>query len=84
MKVKSDLLEIRNQIHGLVDSSGDHTILAEIYSILLNASDSEKDWYEQLGEADKASIERGAAEIAAGNGISQDDLIEESKSWANR
>ncbi len=83
MKVAESISDIKVGVTRLLMATQDQALLAEIHALLLNAASGE-DWYASLDEEDKASIERGRADIAAGRVISQKDLMEESKTWGSR
>ena len=84
MKVAESISDMKVDVTRLLMASEDQALIAEIHALLLNAADDDENWYENLDEADKASIARGEADIAAGRVISQKDLMEESRSWGKR
>ena len=65
----------------LLMATEDQALLAEIYAILLNAANEDVNWYENLDPEDKASIERGRADIAAGRVHTTEEVMREARTW---
>lgn len=57
----------------------DETTIARIK--LLKDSLPENGWWEELSEAEKASIERGLADVEAGRIISHADVMKRYEKW---
>lgn len=55
-------IELRNKLHSLIDSISDNEKLKALLT-LLNANDSTKDWFDNLSDSHKKSIERGISDI---------------------
>jgi predicted transcriptional regulator len=84
MKIEESIAERKIDLAQRLLAIDDLAVLDEIYAILVNAAEDDVNWYENLSDEDKASIERGRADIAAGRVISQKDLMAESKTWGKR
>ncbi len=58
-------IEIKNRLHSLIDTINDSEQLKAVLT-LLSANESTGDWYDDLSENNKASIERGLDDIKNG------------------
>lgn len=58
-------IELKNRIHSLVDTINDSEMLQAILT-LLNRSDSTGDWWDDLSDEQKASVERGLEQANRG------------------
>lgn len=81
MKIAESISERKIDVTKLVMAIEDAAVLDEIYAILLNAADNEANWYENLDAEDKASIERGRADIAAGRVHTTEEVMREARTW---
>ncbi len=81
MKVHESLSDMKVEVTRLLMATDDQALLDEIYAILLNAADNDENWYENLDDEDKASIERGEADIAAGRVHTTEEVMREARSW---
>ena len=69
MKLDSEKLEIINWIVSLSDESIIHKIK------LLKERDKNIDWWDEISEAEKASIRRGLKDAKAGRVVSHKEVI---------
>lgn len=69
MKLDSEKLEIINWIVSLSDESIIHKIK------LLKEQDKNIDWWDEISEAEKASIKRGLKDVKAGRVVSHKEAI---------
>lgn len=66
--------ELRLSLHQLIDAVTDSSVLQAIHTLLSQAS-KEEDWYTELSDASKASIERGLDDLKNGRVISNEQAM---------
>jgi predicted transcriptional regulator len=65
--------QIRTNLHRLIDEEDNPSKLAAVQAFLLGEKPSD-DFWNDLSEADKASIERGVADADAGRVVSWEEI----------
>lgn len=58
-------IELKNKLHSLIDSISDNEKLKALVT-LLNTNEHNDDWYDELSNGQKASINRGLTDIKNG------------------
>lgn len=71
-------IELKNKLHAIIDTINDSDKLKAMLT-LLNVSDSEGDWYDDLSDAQKQSIDRGLDDIKHGRVRSHKEVMDEMK-----
>ena len=72
-------VKIKSNLHKIIDSIEDHSILNAVYSILskVKTKKSEIDFWDELSEEEKASIEEGLSQIKKGQIYSHEEVMKE-------
>jgi predicted transcriptional regulator len=78
MKVEESLSELKQDILQLVESSQDEAILNEVRQLLQHPAE---DWWDELTEAQKASVERAEADVAEGRVFTHEQVKADLKKW---
>jgi len=71
------MVELRTEIHELIEKVNDVQLLQAIKVLLSNGIDS--DWWEELSDEEKQAIEKGLNESEAGELIPHNIVMEEIK-----
>lgn len=66
--------QIKNRLHRLIDEENDPARLETIQAFLLGEKPESGDFWDDLTEADKASIEAGIADADAGRVVSWEEI----------
>jgi len=66
--------QIKTRLHRLIDEETDPARLETIQAFLLGESPASGDFWDDLSEADKASIEAGIADADAGRVVSREEV----------
>ena len=66
-------LELKTELNQMIMSTDDSTILEQVKSYFIDLT-SEKNWYDNLTEQQKASIQQGMADAKAGIGIPHTEM----------
>ncbi len=66
-------LELKSELHRMIVETNDSGILEQVKSYFTGLT-SEKDWYADLTEQQKASIQQGMEDAKAGVGISHAEM----------
>lgn len=69
-------VELKLNLHQLIDGVNDTSILEAVYTLLSKASaSSEGDWYESLSKEAKVSIERGLDDLKHGRTTTNEEAM---------
>lgn len=71
-------IELKNKLHALIDTINDNDKLKAMLT-LLNVNEVENDWYEDLSDAQKQSIEKGLDDIKHGRVKTHEEVMDEMK-----
>lgn len=71
-------IELKNKLHALIDTINDNDKLKAMLT-LLNVNEVENDWYEDLSDAQKQSIEKGLDDIKHGRVKNHEEVMDEMK-----
>ena len=73
-----NVVELKSDLHKLIDKINDTNILNAIKVILSKqAKESESDWWDELSEEERKSIEIGLAEADRGEVRPHEEVMEE-------
>jgi hypothetical protein len=72
---------IRQEINELM-TSADDSMLREIHAIL--EADNAGDWWNDISDTQKASIERGLKDMEVGNVTSHEDMVKLYSKWLTK
>ncbi len=77
-----DAIELKSDLHNLIDKVNDTSILMTIRNILSKQTE-ESDWYDQLSESERKLIDQGLAEADSGDLIPHQEVMREVKAKYN-
>jgi hypothetical protein len=75
--------ELKKELHQLIDSCTNETILEEAKE-LLKASPVKKDWWDELSEEDKNLVMESEEEYEKGEYISNTELLQKFEEWKKK
>lgn len=70
--------ELKDNIRQLLDSTNDEAKLMVVYNAL---SEGEKDWWDDLSDEQKASVQRGVDDIKSGRVTPHNEAMKELKDF---
>ncbi len=70
--------ELKSYLHKVIVETEDTSILKKIKNYVASLT-KEKDWWDELGEAEKASIQEGLAQAERGELISHEEAMKKIK-----
>lgn len=73
-------MEIKQQLHQLVDQCENEELLEEVKS-LLETGNKEKDWWDDLTETDKNLLMESEVQYGKGNFINHEELMKRFEEW---
>lgn len=76
--------ELKLNLHKLIDGITDTSVLQALYTSLSNSNATGSDWYDELSEEAKVSIDRGLKDLEQGNFVSFEDVESELDGLLNR
>lgn len=71
---------IKQELHQLVDQCNNEQILEDVRELL----QSNKDWWDELSEADQQLVKESEAEYNKGNFISHEELMQRFEQWKKK
>jgi predicted transcriptional regulator len=77
----SDIKTLRKEVKEYINHSDERMVRA-IHAML--TADSEKDWWDETTEAQKASIERGLKDMEDGNTIPHEEMVKQYSKWLTK
>lgn len=72
------IAELKNNLHKFVVETDDRAVLQYVERIFINMAVGD-DWWGQLSDQDKASVDRGVEQLDAGNSRSHDEVMAKAK-----
>ena len=75
-------IQLKQELHQLVDQCDNKELLEEA-KILLEAGSNEKDWWDELTDADKSQLMESEAQYGKGDFISHEELMKRFESGNN-
>ncbi len=78
---ETEVSALREQIKQYVDAA-DERMLRIIFTIL--ETDSEKDWWDELPQQVKDSIDEGIRDVEEGRVISHEDFLKRNEQWLKK
>jgi len=76
-----DVETLREEVKKYIDHADDH-VLKMIHAML--KADSEADWWNDLDEDERASIERGIDDISKGRTVSHEEVVKQYSEWLSK
>ena len=74
----SNVNVLRKQVKRFVDKAEEKELIM-IYRMFEVVQ--ETDWWDEIGEGEKASIEKGLKQLDQGKGISHEEVVKKHKKW---
>lgn len=69
--------ELRSNLHQLIDRISDQSILEAVYTLLSGNRTETSDWWDELSEDQKKSIELGLKDVEEGRTIPHNEVMQE-------
>ena len=76
-----DIIELRTDLHNMIDKISDGNILNAVKTLLSGKSLSQGDWWDTISEAERAEIEQGLAEADRGEVTPHAEVMAKYKKW---
>lgn len=76
-----DVLELRTDLHGMIDKITDSNILNAVKILLSEKTATQTDWWDTLSDEERIEIEQGLAEAERGEVIPHEEVMEKYKKW---
>lgn len=68
--------ELKTSLHQLIDVTTDSSVLKAVYTLLSKAVKAEaEDWYDELSDEEKASIQRGLDDLNHGRTATHEEAM---------
>lgn len=67
--------ELKLNLHRLIDTINDPSVLNAVYALLRNNATETEDWWDELTESQKASIMIGLKEAEEGKVVPHDEVM---------
>lgn len=77
----ANTLTLRQEVKKYIDDADEH-VVKMVYAML--KADSEADWWDELEEEEKASIERGLDDLKNGRVISHEEVMKQYPQWLSK
>ncbi len=77
-----DVIQLKSDIHSLIDKVNDTSVLKAIRTILRKQTE-EVDWYDQLSDAERKSIKRGISDANSGKLIPHEEVMKKVRAKYN-
>ena len=74
-----DVIELRTDLHGMIDKITDGNILNAVKTLLSGNTASKTDWWDTISDEERTEIEQGLAEADRGEVISHEEVMEKYK-----
>ena len=75
-----DVIELRTDLHNMIDKISDSNILNAVKTLLSEKATKQADWWDEISEDERKSIEEGLAEADRGDLIPHEQVMKELKS----
>lgn len=69
--------ELRSNLHQLIDNISDQSILEAVYTLLSGNRTETSDWWDELSEDQKKSIELGLKDVEESRTIPHNEVMKE-------
>ena len=76
-----NVLELKSDLHHLIDKINDKSILNAVRTILSKQTEKSTDWWDTISDEERAEIEQGLAEADRGEVIPHEEVMEKYKKW---
>ncbi|MGF7138261.1 hypothetical protein [Roseimarinus sediminis] len=76
-----DVIELRTDLHNMIDKITDSNVLHAIKTLLSDKSVSQEDWWDTISEEERKGIEQGLAEAERGEVIPHEEVRAKYDKW---
>jgi predicted transcriptional regulator len=76
-----DVIELRSDLHNLIDKITDANILSAVRTLLSRQHVKTPDWWDTISDEERAEIEQGLAEADRGEVIPHEEVMAKYKKW---
>ena len=76
-----DVIELRTDLHGMIDKITDSNILSAVKTLLSGKTVKQIDWWDTISDEERAEIEQGLAEADRGEVIPHEEVMAKYKKW---
>ncbi len=76
-----DIIELRADLHNMIDKISDSSILYAVRTILSGKSVNQADWWDTISEEERDEIKQGLAEADRGELIPHEEVMAKYKKW---
>jgi len=76
-----DVIELRTDLHNMIDKITDRDILNAVKTILKGKTARQNDWWETLSDEERAEIEEGVSQADSGEVIPHEEVMEKYSKW---
>ena len=70
--------DIRKEVKKYIDQADDRMVKI-IHTLLV--TDKEEDWWDEIGEGERASIDLGLQQLKEGKGIPHEEVVKQYSKW---
>ena len=77
-------IELKTSLHKLIDTIQDSKTLQAIHTLLSKEAIIEADWWNEISDKEKASIERGLKDVKAGRVYTHEQVMGKSKALISK
>ncbi len=76
-----DVIELRTDLHNMIDKISDSNILNAVKTLLSGKVDTQADWWDTISAEERAEIEQGLAEADRGDVTAHEEVMAKYKKW---
>lgn len=76
-----NVIELKSNLHHLIDKINDKSILNAVRTILSKQVEKSADWWDTISNEERAEIEQGLAEADQGEVIPHEEIMAKYKKW---
>jgi predicted transcriptional regulator len=76
-----DVIELRTDLHNMIDKITDSNVLHAIKTLLSDKSVSQEDWWDTISEEERKGIEQGLAEAERGEVTPHEEVRAKYDKW---
>ena len=76
-----DVIELRTDLHSMIDKITDSNILNAVKTLLSEKTVTQTDWWDTISDEERVEIEQGLAEANRGEVIPHEEVMEKYKKW---
>lgn len=76
-----DVIELRADLHNMIDKITDSNVLNAVKTLLLSKSLSQTDWWDTISEDERSEIQQGLSDAENGEVIPHEEVMAKYKKW---